>query len=220
LKTGGDYGIEHVEILHRMAKNSLPRMDEFICYTDAGELPIEGVTSKPLRYNLPGRYSMLEAFWETGKVIVTGLDTIFIGTGLDKVWDVLDDTGSNEFYMIKPFRPRAKREFINGVMAWNGDWTKLITDYKPEFCLPFRMEMSCTVFKLKQFGAKIRPLDDFIRIGSYKYGHRNDQRSPNLDVLCFHGTPRPHEVKNRWIVKLYAWQGKEYESTETSRLAM
>jgi len=198
LKTGGDYNADHVRILQNQVRRAMPSTERFVCLTDLPE--IEGVETMPLLMDLPGKYSMVEVFWITGQVVVTGLDTVLKGD-LDDIWDVAKNTGPNTFWVMKSFN--AKRQYGNNPMVWNGNWTKLIENYPPRICLKHPLEQECTFWKLRKEGAEIKVLDDLFTIKSYKHNYIKSERPKGDQFIIFHGDPRPHQVTVPWVKELY-----------------
>jgi len=204
-KTGGDYDINHVKALyHNVTKHLV--IDEFVCYTNSEDLPYElPINFKPLIHNLPGKWSMIEAFREKGKVIVTGLDTVFLRNS-DVFEEIAEQCKSNEFYVIRSFNSR--RTYGNGIMVWNGDWMRLLTDYANHEAIikGYQLEQEWTFWKLKKEKAVIKVLNDVVD-GIYSYKKKYTKAKPkDSRVLVFHGKPRPHECKNPLIIKEYPYK--------------
>ena len=198
LKSGGDFTPDHVRILKSMVEHCLPSTEKFICMTDYPE--IEGVDTLPLSLDLPGKYSMMEVFWLPGPIIVTGLDTVFI-QNMDRAYDLVEAGGHLDFWLIKAFNPH--RNFANGMMGWNGDWSRLITGYDVQTALKYSLEQRYTIEKLKRESANIRVWNDEFNIESYKRMAMNGRVDPypEIDVVMFHGNPRPHQVNDTWVKK-------------------
>lgn len=199
LKTGGDYTKEHVYLLKKQVDKYLPIVDKFICYSNE---EIEGIDTVPLIGGYKGRWVMQEVFREKGKVMVTGLDTLFI-KNCGWLYDLADNMDNNDFYGIRVFKH--KNKFANGVMLWNGDWSHLFWDYVNEQT-PYhiKLEMNWTYEKLKKCKANINFLDDIGFNGvSYKHHCRGKGLPKDAEVVLFHGKPRPHECKEKWVQERY-----------------
>lgn len=201
LKTGGDFRAKQVQTLRNMVMRTSHSVDRFVCYTDLDY--IQGIETVPLIHNLPGKYSMLEVFLEMeGTVVVTGLDTIIV-RNLDLLFDTIAKSDPEDFWMIKAFNRH--RTYANGIMGWNGDWSWLVKKYPIPAALRYDLEQKYTIEKLERERKKIRIVNDVISVGSYKWMLRAGQiTKENLpDILLFHGQPRPHNIQNPFIRKLY-----------------
>lgn len=198
LKSGGDYTPQHVKILRNMVERHLPSVERFVCLTD---MRIKGVETLPLQLGLKGKYSMMEAFRITGHVVVTGIDTIFTRNA-DVLFDITEDPKENDFWMIKAFNPT--RTYANGIMAWNGDWTRLMTKYDPQISLGYKLEQNYTIHKLQMENADIRIINEEVD-GVYSYKHHccNGGIPDDTRVILFHGYPRPHQATGAQIQALY-----------------
>lgn len=196
LRTGGDYTEDHVRILKNQVERSFPSTERFVCLTNLPE--IEGIETMPLIHNLPGKYSMQEIFRMKGQVVVTGLDTILFNN-LDAIWDL--ECGNNDMYMIRAFR-NPNRFFANGITYWNGDWEeRLMKD--PQKSTTYTLEQQYTAENLQACGAKIRLLNDTFRVVSYKKHLLNAKTKPDVDIIIFHGFPRPHQCETEWVKEAY-----------------
>jgi hypothetical protein len=202
LKTGGDYTKEHVYLLKKQVDKYLPSVDKFICYSN---IEIEGIDTKPLIGGYKGKWSMQEVFREKGKVMVTGLDTLFI-KNCDWLFDLADKMNSNDFYGMKTFNKRGgKTPWGNNPMLWNGDWSHLFYDYV-ESKTPYHigLEQSWTYQKLQDCNANIKYLDnEALNLVSYKHHCKSNGIPQNTDIVIFHGKPRPHECKEKWVQERY-----------------
>lgn len=200
-KTGGDYEAEHVYLLKRMVEKYLPSTERFVCLTDSTAL--KGVDTIPLKLGLRGKYSMMEVFFVTGTVLVTGLDTIFM-SNMDRAYDILEKSEPLDFWLIKAFN--AANVFANGMMGWNSDWSRLITAYDRKAALKYKLEQTYTIEKLKKENANIRVWNDEFKIESYKKMTKLHGIGPpefDIDLLLFHGFPRPFDVTSPWVQDLY-----------------
>lgn len=199
LKSGGDFSPKHVVRLKAMIDRHAPEPYEFYCLTD---MSVPGVRCVSLIHELPGKWSMWEAFRITGKVIVMGLDTIVLGS-LKPLFEMTDKIGLKEFGMINSFNPR--RQYANGIMVWNGDWSHLLTDYDASFGLHnYKLEQEYTIYKLRQERVAIVVINQNVS-GVYSYKkHCKDKLPQDARIILFHGTPRPDQVSNvKWIKENY-----------------
>lgn len=199
LKSGGDYTIAHVTNLYNQCKKFLPNMDEFICYSDK-HFSHEEIIVKPLIGGLPGKWSMQEAFRETGKVIVTGLDTLFLK---DCSWMYDVEVNEDEFYGMHSFN--AHRKWANSPMIWNGDFAWLFTDYNNHPTrVKHKLEQNWTAEKLRSRNIKLKYIDDEgLKIASFKRHILKGRKTENFDIIIYHGFPRPNEVTKEPYRSMY-----------------
>jgi len=199
LKSGGDYKPKHVQVLQNQVIRAMPSTERFLCLTDHSS--IRNVEILPLKFDLRGKYSMMEAFRIQGQVIVMGIDTVLVGD-LNFMWSVVAEMESNDFYLMRSFN--AKREYGNNPHAWNGDWSKLLYDFPVKDCYKYSLEQEYTIKKLKSVGANIKVLNDHATIRSFKHHYMKQKlKVTDAEVLVFHGHPRPHQVTIPWVKELY-----------------
>jgi hypothetical protein len=194
-KTGGDYRKEHVMVLHAQVKRMVPVVDQFICYTDVPEqFTGTEVIAKPLISTYTGRFCMHEAFRETGHVMVTGLDTVFLK---DVSWLFDIEIAKDELYGMKPWAVK----WGNNPMLWNGDFNVLFDPNEVQGW--YRLEQVWAYDKMLRNGITPKRLnvDHNLRLASYKHDCKNGE--PDADMVIFHGKPRPHEVNKDWVKKYY-----------------
>lgn len=199
LKSGGDYSANHVLILEKMVKRNTTKDINFVCLTD---INIPNIKCIPLQCNLPGKYSMWEAFRVKGPTVVTGIDTVFVDN-IDNLFDLAEDCKSDEFYLMKAFSSR--RELANGIMVWNGNWEHLLTDYPydEKIIRKYKLEMNYTIDKLKKEKVKIKTVNKYVKgIYSYKWDCK-DGKPKDASIVVFHGKPRPHEARSQWVKDYY-----------------
>jgi hypothetical protein len=202
LKTGGDYTKKNVFLLKRQVDKYLPAVDKFICYSN---IEIKGINTVPLVGDYKGKWSMHEVFREKGKVLVTGLDTLFV-KNCDWLFDLADEINRDTFYGMKTFNKRGgKTPWGNNPMLWNGDWSHLFWDYLDQQT-PYhlKLEQSWAYRKLQACGANIKYLDnEGLGLFSYKHHCRHRGVPDNADIIIFHGKPRPHECTEEWVIERY-----------------
>jgi hypothetical protein len=200
LKSGGDFTAEDVLVLFRQIKRSFFLPDiKLYCLTDV-PFQIPGVERIPLKYNYPGKWSMHEVFRITGQVVCVGLDTIFV-RNCDVLFEETKKLQPDEFAMINSFHPA--RQYANGIMSWNGDWTRLLK-YKvtPNIVRRYKMEQKVTIQNLKEEKAKIKSINNWLPIYSYKHHIQGKGIPQDCKLILFHGKPRPKDVNETEIKKL------------------
>lgn len=177
LKSGGCYTAEYVERLKRGVGANLGR-HRFVCLSDV-DVPCERV---PLETGLQGWYAKLELFRLTGPTLYFDLDTVITGDLSEIAAYPHQFTMLRDFYY--PDRP------ASGVMAWSGDYRYLLDDFTGEH--PGHGDQG-------YIASKIKPAFFQDQFPSHVVSRKQPAlRNANERVVCFHGNPRPHDVK--WSV--------------------
>lgn len=203
LRSGGDYGPEHVRALYRGVREHWPGPLDFVCLTDV-VLGIEGVREVPLEHGWPGWWSKMELFRPglfTGPVLYADLDTLPVGD--------LSDLARYRpvFAMIADFyRPQLAQ---SGVMMFSpemaewvwGAWTAVGPDNAMR---RFRGDGEW----LHHHTRPVRLQDRFPgQIVSYKV-HARSSPPAGARLVCLHGHPRPQHPDAGWAHEL--WKARAY----------
>lgn len=202
LRSGGDFSSKHVYALRDMIAKHVSTSFLFGCFSDV-DLP--GVWRIPLKAKYPGKWSMVEVFRTVGPTIVFGLDTVIVGD-LSELVHLAMNCPPKRVWLIDSFH--RKRKLANGIMIWNGDWSKVFTEYNyKEARKRSRLEMISTILNLKKLGAEFRTINEKVP-GIYSYKkHCRDVLPKDAKIVLFHGKPRPHQVQSGWMRKKYPWEG-------------
>lgn len=213
------YGPEHVRWLRDQfaAKVTLPH--QFVCLSD---IEVPGVHTIPLRDNLPGWWSKMELFREFQRAFYVDLDVVLMGDISPYMF------GHFKFAMSANM---TRRHGVNSsVMSWEGDHRFLYERFianKDEVMKTFNKtaRWGDQDFIKETYTAVRGPLPKFQHkfpelIVSYKYdimskgqrvkpGARDRvplrgewQQKPR--VVVFHGSPKPHQVRDPWVPPLCA----------------
>lgn len=193
-KTGGDFTAEYVHRLYEMLDRNIDLPFQFICLTDSDE-DVPG--KRKLTYNWQGWWSKLEIFEIEGPCIYFDLDTMVVGNITEFVWNLARANASDKMYMLTPFNKhrRSQGKFASGIMAWIGDWRWLTRTFDPSAMLNYKGDQVYINEALIKEGALIHPISNLIDgICSYKWHCRKGVPEP-AKIVCFHGNPRPHQIK-------------------------
>lgn len=102
LKQGHKYGIDYVNILHNRMRHYLPKMSEFVCYTDTPDMKFdEGISVRELP-NIPNMHGWWWKCWILGEthpgqnlymdldMLITGDCSVYKprGSGLTGLWNI------------------------------------------------------------------------------------------------------------------------------------
>lgn len=216
LKSGGDYTGEYVINLRKNVFNNLKYSVEFRCLTDVENLNIPKNEIIQLQDDLPGWWSKLELFKKglfekDSQILYFDLDTVIVGSV-----DYMFDDFKSGFYMLEGFASHSP--YASGIMLFNSDmsfiydyFVKIVNNknimYKKDkkalkgdqsfICETYKKIKGKLPFKIKRDG----------KILSYKKDGLNQEitskKLENVSVVCFHGKPRPHEIKNENIKKYW-----------------
>ena len=175
LKSGGCYNAEYVQRLKDSVNKHL-KGHNFVCFSDI-EVPCERI---PLVYNLAGWWSKLELFTLKSKTLYFDLDTVITGDLSEIAEYPHEFTMLSDFYKLK--------EPASGVMAWDGDYSFILSDYDQNKHYSGHGDQGYIATKVL---AK-----RFQNIFPSQITSRKDTKTRNKNerVVCFHGEPRPHSV--------------------------
>lgn len=195
------YGPDHVRWLKEMVTRFCPVPHRFVCLTDTR---VDGVDIIPLRDNLPGWWSKMELFREFDDVFYLDLDTVITGDLSDLV------SHPHKFTALRNFSSKPDTERMgSGVMAWKGDYRFLHEKF-----MQAPREFMATFTSSKRWGdqgfineglkGKFDRFQDLFpgQIVSQKTDMQNNILPTDARIVCFHGKPKPWEVKADWIPEL------------------
>lgn len=195
------YSARHVQWLQKMVYNFCGSNQDFVCLTD---IKIDGVKTIPLRDNLPGWWSKIELFREFKECFYIDLDTVIV----DKFSELLNH--KHTFTALRNFSSiKNTTRMGSAVMAWKGDYRFI---YDAFMANPMKHIIEYTTsekwgdqgFVNNQLKGKFDRWQDLFpgSIVSQKINMENNVLTPGAKIVCFHGTPKPWEVKADWIPEL------------------
>ena len=175
-----------VERLYRGYKRHLTRPFEFICFTDRERLFQEGIKQERLITPKPDYGCLIEPFRLNRPMILTGLDTMIVGS-----IDHLADYCLNRDRIALPRHPFETHHSCNGVALVPAGHRKVFDTWKGE------NDMEWMRLQPHSF------IDDIFpgQVLSYK-GHirGNKDRLGDSRVVYFHGNPKMHELPHvPWV---------------------
>lgn len=182
LRSGGDYGPEHVRWLAK-------QVPDLVCLSDVW---VDGVETVRMRYGFPGWWSKLELFSDVfdGDLMYFDLDTVVLDVPKADRTTVLRDfyypetMGSGLMYIAQKDKARVWDAFME----------------RPSLHM-----RRCCIGGDQQFlqdhigGAQ--KWQDVAHVYSYK-AHCLDGLPADAQVVCFHGRPRPWHIAADWVPKL------------------
>ncbi len=190
--TGDKYNTGYVYALKEAVDKFLTVEHEFKCIT---EHDLDGITTIKPVVEYAGWWSKLNLFAPgvaTGKSLYLDLDVV-ITKNIDYLVEYTDT-----FSAPANWAQSGHGGIQSSVMCWQGNWHHPFENFDYE-------KDSKRLWGDQEFLWELL-VDDWQKIpniGSYKYHCRND--IPDwLNIMCFHGKPDPHEVKDEWILPFTA----------------
>lgn len=184
---GNKYHKGYVYALRDMVKKYLTLEHEFVCITTDR---FDGITTIKPFVPYHGWWSKLNLFaprMATGPSIYIDLDTVIIGN-IDYLMDY-----TQTFSAPANWAQSGHGGIQSSVMCWAGNWTEPLDKIKwPDDSEKFWGDQEYLTNLLDDNWQKI-PF-----ICSYKYHCR--EGLPDSRIICFHGKPDPHEVKDQWLL--------------------
>lgn len=207
VRAGTFYGPEYVSRLQAAVARNLTVPHNFVCLTDRpGEVECQTL---PIPMDLPGWWGKVALFSKEiipGRILFFDLDTVIVGN--------IDDFAKYDgnLAVINPFQPRAgiASAVMNIGPDGRGDvWEKfsLNPDSAIQFCKTNAVPnwnsgdqrwLELNLFEYDYWQTLLPG-----RLFSYKY-HCQTNLPINASIVCFHGTPRPHEATHTWLTKHWA----------------
>lgn len=195
LKSGGPYDASWVEKLKRGVERNLSVPHKFVCLSDV-PVPCHRIKAK---HDWPAWWIKIELFRKgviTPPCLYIDLDTVITGP-LDEFVDRPED-----FSMLQNFHDPA---VINSSLMWFRKVPHEVYDkfvQKPwqwiEYYQQFRRgnhvgDQAFIADTLRDINLIAHP-----RIRSYKK-HCKEALPEGTAIVCFHGMPRPNEIKTEWM---------------------
>ncbi len=182
LRSGGDYGPEHVRWLAKQVPG-------LVCLSD---VRVDGVETVPMRYGFPSWWAKCELFSDAfdDDLMYFDLDTVVLDVPKVERTTVLRDfyypetMGSGLMYIAQADKARVWDAFME----------------RPSLHM-----RRCCIGGDQQFlqdhigGAQ--KWQDVAHVYSYK-AHCLDGLPADAQVVCFHGRPRPWHIAADWVPKL------------------
>lgn len=183
LRSGGDFGPEHVQWLAKQVPG-------LVCLSD---VPVPGVETIALEHDWPGWWAKLEMFGPSleGDVLMIDLDTVVLRMPEASETTVLENyadpgwMGSGLMYVTAEDRARVWE-------AWIANPAKHIRENQRWPKWGDQGFLQDHIGNAARWGAEVR---------SYKM-HCMAGLPAGTDVVVFHGKPRPWDVRAEWVPPL------------------
>jgi len=181
LRRGGDFKDEHVE---RLRKQVEPYTDAFLCLDD-----------EILEHDWPTWWPKLEMFKISGPCLYFDLDTTIMGD----ITPMLEAAEQYPFIALR--NPNNGVPIGSGIMAWNGDMSRLYEKFarRPELYMDRYRKMPKIGDQGFIWDNNLEPVtywQDLFpdKILSYKVNCKRTMPKEAM-VVYFHGKPRPWDVE-------------------------
>jgi len=205
-RSGGDFTADGVAKLAASIKEHVTVEHRICCLTDRPDEVKQLVDEAiPLKHDWPGWWAKMELFTLTGPVLYLDLDTWIVGQidALCKWVEIKTDA----ILMLRGFY---RNDDCSGIMAWNSDISWLTAKFASFVhnaawkeqthgvgCGGYQGDQDYIRQHLRHLQVPIVSAQD-IQPGIYSYKvHVKDKGSIPADssIICFHGLPRPYELK-------------------------
>lgn len=200
--TGTKYPPEYIHKLQRAVGRNLNQPHRFVCIT---EHEVEGVETIKPPTDWPGWWGKLGLFKEgfaSGPCMWLDLDVVVVGS-LDAI---ADEHKSDLLAAPWNWAESGHGGIQSSVMVWNAN---LANGIYADFELDHERIMRA-YWGDQEYMTSLR--DDGFRVTqikhpavvSFKYHCRHTGPPSGASVVCFHGKPDPHEVRDPWVTKCWA----------------
>lgn len=207
IRAGELFSPAYVTILRDMVARNLEGGFEgrFVCFTDRpDDLPTDIMTA-PLPADLPGWWSKLalfrkDLFPEGDRVLFFDLDTVIAGA-IDRLAKF-----EGEFAILRDFyRPNG---FQSSVMAWRaGAQSQIWESYEAAGCPTDDPRGDQWWIERSAHVGRVQILQDVFPDTFVSFKKSGGVIPAKASVVVFHGLPRPHQVTDGWVPKVWSIGG-------------
>lgn len=206
IRAGDHFSPAYVTNLKDMVARNLEAgfPGRFVCFTDRPEDLPDDIETAPLPADLPGWWSKLALFREglfpTGdRVLFLDLDTLITGA-FDRL-----AAYDGPFAILRDFyRPNG---FQSSIMAWQaGEQTEIWNSYERAGCPMDNPGGDQAWIELHACKGRVRLLQTLFP-GMYVSYKQSRGIPAEASVVVFHGRPRPHEVTEGWVPRVWCEGG-------------
>lgn len=223
LRSGGPYDVGYVRALYRGVRRHLVDVSyAFVCLTDRPELVRHsGINAAALEHGWPRWWSKMELFAIPGPVLYLDLDTVVCGK-INLLAHAINYLEWSDWIMLSPFRS-GRAGWASGVMGWRGDarWMYEAFAADPDDNMktfPRRGDQWFITQRLEERGITPADARGWVQIDSWKRSNcAPDGPRGGARLVCFHGRPRPHEVRdNPWMTQHWHPEPVQISATRSS----
>lgn len=194
-----EYSPAQVRWLRDQVSAHLRTKHRFVCLSD---IDIRGVTTIPLKDDLPGWWSKIELFRELDDAFYIDLDTVIVGDITRMV------KHKHNFTVLRNLSSKEPGRIGSGVMAWGKDYSYL---YRKFMEYPDKHMAECVTSAmwgdqgwLQSHGGPFDLFQDLWpgRVKSFKFDLNRGRPAGDCRIVCFHGSPKPWEISADWIPEM------------------
>lgn len=207
LKAGGDtYNHRYVNALATNIKKHVSVPHKIVCLTDdSSGIDQTIVKIIPLKHGLPKWWSKVELFnsanFDTPRVFYIDLDTVLVGN----IDHILHGDG-HQFVALRDFYHMFTLQ--TGIMCWNnGEFDHIYEKFIPRMHYFASPEIGDHVWIGENCTKHPAFFQDIYgnEIVSYKKDCKNGTVPRNAKIVCFHGNPRPHAVRDEFVLSNWVY---------------
>jgi hypothetical protein len=200
MRSGGDYDGSWVEKLRNSVARNLSKPHAFKCLSDV-DVPCERI---PLKHNWPGWWSKIELFRSgvvEGPTIYFDLDIVITGP-IDGIADIPCDFAATQNFWDHGMM-NSSIMWFSGDNVPHGVYSKFARQADAYIAHHDRNKdgpyVGDQAFIWDTLGRDVEFINDYFEhIHSYKM-HCKSGLPKDSAIACFHGHPRPSEVKHDWV---------------------
>jgi hypothetical protein len=218
-KSGGPvYDADYVKRLTYGIRSVMQEPYQLVCLTDRPREIAEYVDrTELLDDRLQGWWAKMQLFRLTGPLLYFDLDTVIIGD-ISGLCDAVQNKIKNRLLMLGDFyKPKIRQ---SGILGWSGDKSWIADKFFAMLDNGYEYRQVQDTVRLQVNGSLIRGdgellhqwasdsgtgalLAQHVQPGIYSYKchvkPRDNKPEQDAAVICFHGSPRPHEIDQPWI---------------------
>lgn len=198
-----EYKEAYVRWLHKQIKQYVTIPHKFVCLTDSKKLEDVAI---PLKHNYPGWWSKIELFrpdLALHDVFYLDLDTVIV----DNINHIVSSVPDCGFRVLRNMSTKKKntRKIGSGLMRWKGDYSYLFNNFTPDLIPNYNTSEK---WGDQGYIQDSLPSYDFFQehfvneVVSWKVDLNGVDKKPENKIVVFHGLPKPHEVKRKWILEM------------------
>jgi len=206
-----EYKEKQVRWLKKQVEKQCAAPHRFVCLTDLNK--IDGVETIKLKHNWPGWWSKIELFrpdLDYSQAFYLDLDTVLV----NDIAHIVDR--EHKFTVLRNLselrlasHPSRCKRIGSGIMAWRkGRVEYLYNEFKIS---PDKYMGEYVTSKrwgdqgfIQEIGGPFDYFQDMFpkQIVSSKHGLKNKKPPKEAKIVCFHGSPKPWEIKEDWVPEM------------------
>lgn len=212
LKMGGRYSVAHVNALQKQINRFCLMPHRFVCFTDADHqtLQTRNFSYLRLQHDWSGWWSKIEIFndarfaeFRAERYVYIDLDTVIVNE-IDSLINILLSRNIDDFYALREVNYQGVYTDLvgSGIMAWGrgqSDIYERFLERPSDYMNEYRKGDQEFINTMRSDFVGLQ--DIYQGFYSYKFTLGSDKENypDDAHIIYFHGTPKPWEVKHKWI---------------------